>query len=261
MKAVILAGGFGTRISEESTVRPKPMVNIGPEPIIWHIMKMYQQHGINEFIVACGYKGHMIKEYFSGLFLAGADITFDIKNNTMEVHEHEVEPWKVTCVDTGLDSMTGGRLLGVKKYLNADEPFCMTYGDGVSDVNITDSIRYHKEQGCLATMTAIKPPGRFGAFTLAPGDPKVNDFVEKPQGDKAWINGGFFVLEPQVFDFLPQDSTEIMWEQDPLKKLATSNELMAYKHHGFWKCMDHLRDKTALDELWEANNAAWKSWE
>ena len=259
MKAVILAGGFGTRISEESTVRPKPMVSIGHNPIIWHIMKMYQHHGITEFIVACGYKGHMIKEYFSGLFLAGADITFDIKNNKMEVHQHEVEPWQVTCVDTGLDSMTGGRLLGVKKYLTPNETFCMTYGDGVSNVNISEAIKYHKEQDCLATMTAIKPPGRFGAFTLKPGAQRVDDFVEKPQGDRAWINGGFFVLEPEVLDYIP--SYDEPWEQKPMQKLASDGQMAAFRHDGFWQPMDTLRDKMVLEDLWLKGNAPWKVWD
>lgn len=259
MKAVILAGGFGTRISEESTVRPKPMVNIGSQPIIWHIMKMYEKHGITDFIVACGYKGHMLKEYFSGLFLAGADITFDIKNNKMEVHQHEVEPWKVTCVDTGIDSMTGGRLLGVRKYLDSDEPFCMTYGDGVSDVDIAETIRFHKKQGCLATLTAIKPPGRFGAFTLPPNEATVNDFIEKPKGDKAWINGGFFVLEPEVLDYISNEKES--WEQAPMQTLAKNGQMAAYRHNGFWQPMDTLRDKMVLEDLWQSGKAPWKVWE
>ncbi|MEM1223322.1 MAG: glucose-1-phosphate cytidylyltransferase [Verrucomicrobiota bacterium] len=257
MKAVILAGGYGTRISEESAVRPKPMVNIGSQPILWHILKIYSQHGINDFIIACGYKGHIIKQYFSDLFLHTANVTFDLQNNTMDVHSHTAEPWRVTCVDTGLESMTGGRLRRVKEYLD-DEPFCMTYGDGVSDVNITESIAYHKEQGALATMTAIKPPGRFGAFALHPDDKKVSDFVEKPQGDGAWINGGYFVLDPKVIDYIPSDLEP--WEKSPMQTLARDGEMAAYRHTGFWQPMDTLRDKMVLEELWESGKAPWKTW-
>lgn len=257
MKAVILAGGYGTRISEESAVRPKPMVNIGPQPIIWHIMKIYAHHGINDFIVACGYKGHMIKDYFSDLYLAGADVTFDLANNHMEVHHSKAEPWRVTCVDTGLESMTGGRLRRVREYIG-EETFCMTYGDGVSDVNITEVIEFHKAEGALGTMTAIKPPGRFGAFTLHPDEQRVPEFVEKPQGDGAWINGGYFVLEPEVIDYIASD--DMPWEKEPLQRLSHEGQMAAYRHSGFWQPMDTLRDKMVLEELWESGNAPWKVW-
>ena len=257
MKAVILAGGYGTRISEESSVRPKPMVEIGPQPILWHIMKIYAHHGITDFVVACGYKSFIIKQYFADSFLANADVTFDLQNNSMEVHHHTAEPWKVTCVDTGLMSMTGGRLRRIRKYLD-DEAFCMTYGDGVSNVNITASIKYHHEQGCLATLTAIKPPGRFGAFALGPNEKKICDFVEKPQGDGAWINGGFFVLDPKVIDYIPSDSEP--WEKSPMQNLAREGQMAAYRHDGFWQPMDTLRDKMVLEELWESGKAPWKVW-
>lgn len=257
MKAVILAGGFGTRISEESAVRPKPMVDIGPEPILWHIMKIYAAHGITDFIVACGYKGGTIKEYFSKIYLSESDVTFDLKSNSMEIHNSRVQPWRVTCVDTGLDSMTGGRLRRVKDYLD-NETFCMTYGDGVSDIDITAELAFHKEQGVLATMAAIKPPGRFGAFSLHPEDEKVKDFHEKPQGDGAWINGGFFVLEPEVIDYIDADSEP--WEQSPLQKLALDGQLGAYRHSGFWHPMDTLRDKHVLEDLWASGKAPWKVW-
>jgi len=257
MKAVILAGGYGTRISEESAVRPKPMVEIGPQPIIWHIMKIYAHHGITDFIVACGYKGHVIKDYFSDLFLAGADVTFDLANNAMEVHQSKAEPWRVTCVDTGLESMTGGRIRRVRDYIG-DETFCLTYGDGVSDVNISEVIEYHRKEGALGTMTAIKPPGRFGAFTLHPDDTRVPEFVEKPQGDGAWINGGFFVLEPQVIDYIPSD--DMPWEKEPLARLAHEGQMAAYRHDGFWQPMDTLRDKMVLEQLWNSGEAPWKVW-
>ncbi len=257
MKAVILAGGYGTRISEESSVRPKPMVEIGAQPILWHIMKIYAHHGITDFVVACGYKSFIIKQYFADSFLANADVTFDLQNNSMEVHHHTAEPWKVTCVDTGLTSMTGGRLRRIRKYLD-DETFCMTYGDGVSDVNITESIKYHHEQDCLATLTAIKPPGRFGAFALGPDEKKICDFVEKPQGDGAWINGGFFILEPKVIDYIPSDSEP--WEKSPMRDLAREGQMAAYRHDGFWQPMDTLRDKMVLEELWKSGKAPWKVW-
>jgi glucose-1-phosphate cytidylyltransferase len=257
MKAVILAGGFGTRISEESTVRPKPMVEVGPQPILWHIMKIYAHHGITDFIVACGYKGDMIKEYFSKIFLSSADVTFNLKANSMEVHHARVEPWRVTCVDTGLDSMTGGRLRRVRNYLD-DETFCMTYGDGVSDIDITAEIEYHRREGFLATMAAIKPPGRFGAFSLHPEDKRVNSFHEKPQGDGAWINGGFFVLEPKVIEYIDSDLES--WEQAPLERLAEDGCLGAFRHAGFWQPMDTLRDKNVLEELWASGEAPWKVW-
>lgn len=257
MKAVILAGGYGTRISEESAVRPKPMVAIGPQPILWHIMKMYEHHGITDFIVACGYKGEIIKQYFSNRFLSGADVTFDLEANSMEVHQHRAEAWRVTCVNTGLASMTGGRLRRVREYLG-DETFCMTYGDGVSDVNIAESIKFHREQGCLATLTATKPPGRFGAFSLRPEDRRIKDFMEKPQGDGAWVNGGFFVLEPRVIDYIPSDSES--WERLPMQTLAREGQLAAYRHAGFWQPMDTLRDKMVLEELWSSGQAPWKVW-
>lgn len=257
MKAVILAGGYGTRISEESAVRPKPMVEIGSEPILWHIMQIYAYHGITDFIVACGYKGSMIKEYFSRLYLAESDVTFDLKDNSMEIHHTRMQPWRVTCVDTGQESMTGGRLRRVKKYLD-DETFCMTYGDGVSNVDIAKEIAYHKEQGLLATMAAIKPPGRFGAFSLHPDDTKIKDFHEKPQGDGAWINGGFFVLEPKVIDYIDSDAEP--WEQAPLQRLAQAGQLGAYRHSDFWHPMDTLRDKHVLEELWASGKAPWKVW-
>lgn len=257
MKAVILAGGFGTRISEESAIRPKPMVEVGSEPILWHILKIYAAHGITDFVIACGYKGYMIKEYFSKLYLNEADVTFDLESNSIEVHHSRMEPWRVTCVDTGLDSMTGGRLRRVKKYLD-DETFCMTYGDGVSDINITEELEYHKKNGLLATMAAIKPPGRFGAFSLHHDQEKIMSFEEKPLGDGAWINGGFFVLEPKVLDYI--DSDQEPWEQSPLQRLAQEEQLGAYRHAGFWQPMDTLRDKNVLEELWASGNAPWKIW-
>ena len=257
MKAVILAGGYGTRISEESVVRPKPMVEIGQHPILWHIMKIYAYHGINDFVVACGYKGNMIKQYFSEMFLTSSDVTFDLQSNRMEVHCNHVEPWRVTCVDTGLKSMTGGRLRRLREYIG-DETFCMTYGDGVSTVNIRESIQYHHEQGALVTMTAIKPPGRFGAFTLRPEDRRVGSFLEKPQGDGAWINGGFFVLNPKAIDYIASDDEP--WERAPLQELARRGELAAYRHPGFWQPMDTLRDKMVLEDLWSSGEAPWKVW-
>lgn len=257
MKAVILAGGYGTRISEESAIRPKPMVEIGSKPILWHILKIYSHYGVNDFIIACGYKGNMIKHFFADLFLDSADVTFDLANNSTEIHHAKAEPWRVTCVDTGLESMTGGRLRRVREYLD-DEPFCMTYGDGVSDVNINEVIKYHKEEGALATMTAIKPPGRFGAFALHPDERRVSDFVEKPQGDGAWINGGYFVLDPKVLDYIPSDSEP--WEKSPMQNLARDGQMAAYRHNGFWQPMDTLRDKMVLEELWESGKAPWKLW-
>jgi glucose-1-phosphate cytidylyltransferase len=260
MKAVILAGGYGTRISEESMVRPKPMVEIGYRPILWHIMKSYSFYGINDFIICCGYKGYMIKEYFANYFLLNSDVTFDLRQNEMQIHNTDSEPWKVTLVDTGLSTMTGGRLKRVKDYVG-NETFCMTYGDGVSDVNIRGSIEFHKKEGCLATLTAVKQPGRFGAFVLSSQSSRVNSFREKPDGDGnegAMINGGFFVLEPGVFDLIEGDSS--VWERDPMESLAQSNNLAAYVHHGFWQAMDSLRDKNYLEELWIENKAPWKVW-
>ncbi len=258
MKAVIFAGGFGTRISEESGVRPKPMVEIGSKPILWHILKIYSHFGINDFIICCGYKSYVIKEYFSNYFLHSADVTFDMKHNKMDVHSAFSEPWKVTLVDTGEDTMTGGRLKRVAKYIG-DETFCLTYGDGVSDVDISKLIDFHKKQGAKATLTAVQQPGRFGAFTLGSQDVKVNSFQEKPlTGDSPWINGGFFVCEPSVLDLIKDDSTT--WEREPLEVLASSGNLAAFKHAGFWHPMDTLRDKHYLEDLWKSGKAPWKKW-
>lgn len=256
MKAVILAGGLGTRISEESHLRPKPLIEIGGKPILWHIMKIFSAHGVHEFVVCCGYKGYLIKEYFSNYFLHMSDATFDICRNRMEVHQNHAEPWKVTVVDTGVDTMTGGRLLRVRDYLNG-ERFCLTYGDGVSDVNIRDLIRFHESHRRRATVTAVQPPARFGALEFQ-GD-RVSHFAEKPKGDGRWINGGFFILEQEVFDYLSGDQD--IWEQEPLRRLADEGELVAYRHGGFWAAMDTLRDKTHLEELWVARNAPWKVWQ
>ena len=256
MKAVILAGGLGTRISEETSVRPKPMVEIGGKPLLWHIMKIYSAHGINEFIVCCGYKGYVIKEYFANYFLHMSDITFDMENNKMEVHQRFAEPWKVTLVDTGEDTMTGGRLKRVVEYVKDEEAFCMTYGDGVGDVDITKSIAFHKAKNVKATLTSTVPPGRFGALDLREG--KVNSFREKPKGDGAMINGGFFVLSPKVIDYIESDQT--IWERAPLERLAEEGELAAFPHEGFWQPMDTLRDKIHLEELWQSGEAPWKVW-
>lgn len=258
MKAVILAGGYGTRLSEETALRPKPMVEIGGRPILWHIMKIFSAHVINDFVICCGYKGYMIKEYFAKYFLHRSDLTFDIQNNKMDVLNNGAEPWKVTLIDTGERTMTGGRLKRVAKYL-ADDTFCLTYGDGVSDVNLTDLIEFHKKEDTLATMTAVQPPGRFGAFTLSNGQTRVPSFREKPQGDGAWVNGGFFVLEPSALDSITDDST--IWEREPLQKLAKGGELSAYKHDGFWQPMDTLQDKYALEEQWKSGKAPWKVWD
>ena len=260
MKAVILAGGFGTRISEESGVRPKPMVEIGGKPILWHIMKIYSNHGINDFIICCGYKGYMIKEYFSNYFLHMSDITFDLSNNTMVVHKKQSEPWKVTLVDTGENVMTGGRIKRVAEHIQ-DETFCLTYGDGVSDVDISAAINFHKSQEALTTLTAVQQPGRFGAFTLGADEAKITHFREKPKGDgvdNAWINGGFFVVEPKALDFI--DGDDCIWERTPLEEMANRGKLSAFKHSGFWQPMDTLRDKNVLEEMWNAGNAPWKKW-
>lgn len=254
MKAVILAGGLGTRISEETTLKPKPMVEIGGRPILWHIMKIYSSHGINDFIICLGYKGYVIKEYFANYFLHMSDVTFDIANNKMEVHHNNAEPWSVTLVETGEQTMTGGRLKRVAKYLTED--FCLTYGDGVADVNIKALIEFHRRSGRLATMTATQPPGRFGALTVQ--DEAIISFKEKPTGDGAWINGGFFVLSPQVIDYIDNDAT--LWEKEPLEKLADQGQLSAYRHAGYWQPMDTLRDKNHLDELWSSGRAPWKVW-
>jgi len=256
MKAVILAGGLGTRLSEETSLKPKPMVEIGGKPILWHIMKQYSSHGINDFIICCGYKGYVIKEYFANYYLHMSDVTFDMKNNKMEVHHKRAEPWTVTLVDTGDNSMTGGRLGRVADYVKDEDAFCFTYGDGVSDIDISKSIEFHKSHGKKATLTATLPPGRFGALDITGG--KVNSFQEKPRGDGAMINGGFFVLSPEVLKLIDGDSCT--WEQEPLKILAEENELMAYEHHGFWQPMDTLRDKVYLEELWQAGKAPWKIW-
>lgn len=256
MKAVILAGGLGTRISEETSTRPKPMVEIGGKPILWHIMKTYSSHGINDFIICCGYKGYVIKEYFANYFLHMSDVTFDIANNKMEVHQHNAESWKVTLVDTGENTMTGGRLKRVANYVKDEEAFCLTYGDGVSDVNITELVAFHKSQNVKATLTATIPPGRFGALDMSGN--KVNSFREKPKGDGGMINGGFFVLSPQVLDYIAGDKT--LWEKEPLENLAEEGQLAAFEHHGFWQPMDTLRDMTHLEELWQSGNAPWKVW-
>ncbi len=256
MKAVILAGGLGTRISEETDLKPKPMVEIGGKPILWHIMKMYSTYGVYEFIICCGYKGYVIKEYFANYFLHQSDITFDIENNSMEVHHKRAEPWKVTLVDTGEFSMTGKRLKKVRKYLEDDDFFFFTYGDGVSDVNISKTLEFHQNNNKLATVTAVFPPGRFGALDITNG--RVNEFKEKPKGDGALINGGFFVLSPKVIDYIDDENT--VWEQAPLKQLAQDGELMAYEHKGFWQPMDTLRDKHHLEELWGKGIAPWKTW-
>lgn len=257
MKAVILAGGLGTRLSEETSVRPKPMVEIGGKPILWHIMKIYSAYGINDFIICCGYKGYMIKEYFANYFLYMSDVTFDMRFNQMNIHSGYAEPWRVTLVDTGDKSMTGGRLKRVKEHIGNDT-FCFTYGDGVTNVNIRDLINFHQEQKTLATLTASQPPGRFGAICLAEGQTKISSFREKPEGDGAWVNSGFFVLEPEVIDFIEDDAT--VWEREPLQKLAQLDQLSAYKHDGFWQPMDTLRDKCFLEDLWHKGSAPWKVW-
>ena len=255
MKAVILAGGFGTRISEETILRPKPLVEIGGMPILWHIMKMYSAHGINEFVICLGYKGYLIKEYFANYLLHMSDVTFDMKNNNMEVHQKSVEPWKVTLIDTGEHTMTGGRLKRVQKFVD-DETFCLTYGDGLSDVDISNLIKFHKNKKTTATITAAQPPGRFGSLVIE--NEKVTEFKEKPSGDGDWINGGFFVLEPNVFDYLKGDST--IWEREPLENLTKKGQLSVFVHKGFWVPMDTQRDKTRLEDLWQSGKAPWKVW-
>ena len=257
MKAVILAGGLGTRLSEETSIRPKPMVEVGGRPILWHIMKMYSNHGVKEFIICCGYKSYFIKEYFANYFLHMSDVTFDMSSNEMTVHKKRAESWKVTLVDTGLNSMTGGRLRKVKKYLADDNAFCFTYGDGVSDVNISSLIKFHKKHGKQATVTGVRPPGRFG--TLDVENEQVNSFLEKPKGDGGMINGGFFVLNTSVIDLIQSDST--IWEQEPLEELSKQRQLMCFEHNGFWQPMDTLRDKVFLEELWTSGKAPWKTWD
>lgn len=257
MKAVILAGGLGTRLSEETSIRPKPMVEIGGKPILWHIMKMYSHHGINDFVICCGYKGYVIKEYFANYFLHVSDVTFDMRNNSMEVHQKRGEPWSVTLVDTGDHSMTGGRILRVADYVRNEKAFCLTYGDGVGDIDITASVRFHANHGKAATLTASIPPGRFGALDI--DGQYVKKFMEKPKGEGGMINGGFFVLSPKVLEYIEGDST--VWEQEPLQRLASEGQLIAFEHHGFWQPMDTLRDKQMLEELWSTNKAPWKKWD
>jgi glucose-1-phosphate cytidylyltransferase len=257
MKAVILAGGFGTRISEETTVRPKPMVEIGGMPILWHIMGIYAAHGVREFIVCCGYKGYMIKEFFASYYLHVSDFTIELKENNLRFLGSSAPDWRITLVDTGETTMTGGRIRRVRDLIG-DETFCLTYGDGVSDVNIRQLIDFHREQEVIATLTAVRPPGRFGAFSLHQGDPRVRSFREKPSGDGAWINGGFFVLEPTVFDYIEGDGT--VWEREPMEVLAHEGKLAAFQHMGFWHPMDTLRDKSVLEEAWANGSAPWKVW-
>jgi len=254
MKAVILAGGLGTRLSEETVARPKPMVEIGGRPMLWHILKIYSSHGINDFVICAGYKGYIIKEYFANYFLHMSDVTFDMKENRMEVHSRRSEPWRVTIVDTGDEILTGGRIKRIRPFI--DDTFCMTYGDGVADVDIKASIAYHKRLGRKATLTAVQPSGRFGALGIDQGI--VSNFQEKPLGDGSWINGGFFVLEPSIFDYIKGDET--IWERQPMESLTKDNQLAAYEHRGFWRPMDTLRDKMLLEQLWDEHRAPWKTW-
>lgn len=256
MKAIILAGGLGTRISEETHLRPKPMIEIGGRPILWHIMKGYSAHGINEFIICCGYKGYLIKEYFANYFLHMSDVTFDMASNKMEVHQRYAEPWRVTLVDTGENTLTGGRLKRVAEYVQDEEAFCFTYGDGVTNVDISALTAFHRQHGKLATVTAVQPPGRYGSLDMDDG--LVRGFVEKPKGEGGWINGGFFVLSPKVLDGIDGDETS--WEEGPLDELAAAGQLMAFEHHGFWQPMDTLRDKNNLESLWQSGRAPWKIW-
>ena len=256
MKAVILAGGLGTRISEETHLKPKPMIEVGGKPILWHILKMYSSHGINEFIICCGYKGYVIKESFANYFLHMSDVTLDLENNSMAVHKKNSEPWKITLVDTGDKTMTGGRLKRVADFVKNEEAFCFTYGDGLSNLNITKTIEFHKSKGLLATVTAVQPPGRFGALQIDEG--KVKGFSEKPRGDGGLINGGFFVLSPKCIDYIKGD--EVSWEDEPLNKLAGEGKLAAFEHQGFWQPMDTLREKNLLEDLWDSGKAPWKSW-
>jgi len=258
MKVVILAGGFGTRLSEETHFKPKPMVEIGGKPILWHIMKIYSYYGFNEFVICLGYKGYAIKEYFAQYFLYQSDVTFDFTKNYQQIiHNQKTEPWKVTLIDTGLNTMTGGRIKRIKDYIN-NETFMMTYGDGLGNVNISNLVDFHNKNKKLATVTSVQPSGRFGALNIDEFD-VVNSFKEKPKGDGAWINGGFFVLEPGIFDYIEGDST--IWERNPLERLAQSSQLVAYKHNGFWKPMDTLRDKKEMEEMWDSGNPVWKLWE
>jgi glucose-1-phosphate cytidylyltransferase len=256
MKAIILAGGLGTRISEETHLRPKPMIEIGGRPLLWHIMKIYSHHGVNEFVVCCGYKGYVIKEYFANYFLHSSDVTFDMTSNSMEVHHQKAEPWRVTLVDTGEQTMTGGRLKRVRRYISDREPFCFTYGDGLADVDVTGLIAFHHSHGKQATVTAVQPPGRYGALDLSGAN--VRGFFEKPRGGGGHVNGGFFVLTPSTLDLIDGDSTP--WEGDPMERLAATGELMAFRHDGFWQPMDTLREKTLLERLWDGGSAPWKVW-
>jgi glucose-1-phosphate cytidylyltransferase len=257
MKAVILAGGLGTRISEETHVKPKPMIEVGGRPVLWHIMKLYSAHGVNDFVICCGYKGYVIKEYFANYFLHMSDVTFDMRDNQMEVHQRKAEPWRVTLVDTGEETLTGGRLKRVAEYIRDDAEFCFTYGDGLSDVDIGRSIEFHRKHGRLATVTAVLPPGRYGALECT--DAVVKSFIEKPRGDGSMINGGFFVLSPRCIDLIEGDRTS--WEGEPLVRLAQMGQMMAFEHHGFWQPMDTLRDKNQLEELWSSGKAPWKIWQ
>ena len=256
MKAVILAGGLGTRISEETVIKPKPMIEIGGKPILWHIMKIYSFHGIYDYIICCGYNGYVIKEYFANYFLHQSDITFDMSKNEMKIHQERAEPWKVTLIDTGENTMTGGRIKKIKSYLNEGEDFCLTYGDGLSNIDISKLVSFHKRHGKIATLSATYPPGRFGALEIT--ENQVTSFYEKPRGDGALINGGYFVLKPSALDYIDGDATT--WEQQPLNNLATDGELMSFKHEDFWQPMDTLRDKHYLEELWETGKAPWKLW-
>jgi len=255
MKIVILAGGFGTRITEESQYKPKPMIEIGERPILWHIMKLYSHYGYNDFIILLGYKGYVIKEYFANYFLHNSDVTINLQTNSIELNKSEVEPWRIQLIDTGIDTLTGGRLSKIKNYIN-NETFMLTYGDGIADINIEELLNYHKNSNKLATITAVQPSGRFGALSLNDKD-EVIKFREKPKSDDAWINGGFFVLEPQVFEYIEGN---VLWEKQPLERLSAENKLSAYRHYGFWKPMDTLRDKQELERLWQNNQAAWKIW-
>jgi glucose-1-phosphate cytidylyltransferase len=257
MKAVILAGGLGTRLSEETTLRPKPMVEIGGKPILWHIMKIYSAHHINDFVICCGYKGYVIKEYFANYLLHMSDVTFDIKRDKVEIHHNNAEPWRVTLIDTGDGTGTGGRIKRVESYLD-NKTFCLTYGDGLSDINIRQLLDFHRQQNTLATLTAVQPPGRYGAFSLTSDQSKIPHFREKPKGDGAWVNGGFFVLESAVMNYI--DGDPIFWEAEPLSRLAEDGELSAYRHYGYWQSMDTLRDKNVLEDLWRSGKAPWKIW-
>jgi glucose-1-phosphate cytidylyltransferase len=257
MKAVILAGGLGTRISEETHLKPKPMIEIGGRPILWHIMKMYSAHGVHDFVICCGYKGYVIKEYFANYFLHMSDVTFDMEHNSMEVHQRKAEPWRVTLVDTGENTLTGGRLKRVEGYVKSEEAFCFTYGDGVSDVDISSEIAFHKQHGKLATITAVQPPGRYGALTM--NGAQVEGFTEKPRGDGGLINGGFFVLSPKCIDLIAGDQSS--WEGEPMTRLAADGQLMAFEHDGFWQPMDTLREKNLLESLWTTGKAPWKKWQ